>query len=64
VGDYYKLVLPSLSWVAMAGQTGACARPDMICLIARRGGEILTVKISPRRGKEGETVILFSLSPE
>ncbi|PCI33167.1 MAG: hypothetical protein COB54_05325 [Alphaproteobacteria bacterium] len=62
--EYYKLVLPSLSWAAIPEQPDACKDQAMVCLVAQRDGEILTLKISKIKTAKGGTLILFSVSPE
>ena len=64
VVDYYKLVLPSLSWAATPEQPDTCHCTTMTCLVAQRDGEILTVKISKIQTVKGGTLILFSVSPK
>ncbi|NOZ41798.1 MAG: hypothetical protein GXP02_01305 [Alphaproteobacteria bacterium] len=71
VFNYYRRVLPSLSWHNISGQPATvknCNGPATFCISARRDGEILTIKIS-RIKKSGEksaarTIIYFSVSPE
>ena len=50
VVDYYKVVLPSLSWARISQEQGSkktdnCEAPELFCITAQRDGEILTLKI-------------------
>jgi len=62
--DYYRLVLPSLAWREVAHKNQSCGGSLSFCITARRGGEILTLKIRPAKGTEGKTIIYFSVNPE
>ncbi|GEM_PF-560070 len=63
--EFYQLVLPSLAWDQMSKQEIDSA-PDGAdckkrCLMLRRGGEILKMKVVEEKT---QTVIYFSVSPE
>lgn len=62
--DYYRVVLPSLSWVAITGKSENCQEPVAFCIVARRDGEILTLKIREIKHPSQKTVIYFSVNPE
>jgi hypothetical protein len=62
--DYYKVVLPSLSWAATTEKSENCKDSASFCMIARRDGEILTLKIREIKQPRQKTVIYFSVNPE
>lgn len=62
--DYYRVVLPSLSWRARAVNPENCADSGIFCMTAQRDGEILTLKIREIKGKKTKTIIYFSVNPE
>ncbi len=64
VFDYYRLVLPTLSWQTTAGKIKNCGGAAFLCLRAQRDGEILTIKIRQVRQSGQKTVIYFSVNPE
>ncbi len=63
--EFYQLVLPSLAWGQMSKKEidsvtdGADCKKR--CLMLRRGGEILKMKVVEEKT---QTVIYFSVSPE
>jgi len=64
VFDYYRLVLPTLSWRSIADKTKNCDGANLFCLKAQRDGEILTIKIRGIKQSGQKTVIYFSVNPE
>ncbi|MCK5373800.1 MAG: hypothetical protein KAJ40_00800 [Alphaproteobacteria bacterium] len=62
--DYYKIVLPSLSWATLADISENCNGTSLFCIMAHRDGEILTLKIRELKGSKGKTIIYFSVNPE
>ncbi|PCI50069.1 MAG: hypothetical protein COB49_04190 [Alphaproteobacteria bacterium] len=65
--DYYRVVLPSLSWVPVAEKSEKsenCDGMSALCLMARRDGEMLILKIREIKEPSQKTVIYFSLNPE
>tara|TARA_R110002073_G_scaffold29086_7_gene91881 strand:- start:12145 stop:12618 length:474 start_codon:yes stop_codon:yes gene_type:complete len=72
VRDYYRLVLPTLSWqlafqdqagAAAPSDEGACAAEVQICLVALRDKEILSISISKDDSQAGVSVVVFDLRP-
>lgn len=64
VVDYYKVVLPSLSWAQVAEKSENCEDLVSFCITAQRDGEILTLKIREIKLPLQKTVIYFSVNPE
>jgi len=64
VFDYYRLVLPTLSWQTIANKIKNCGGAGFLCLKAQRDGEILTIKIREIKPPGQKTVIYFSVNPE
>ncbi len=64
VVDYYNVVLPSLSWMGMTEKAQNCNGASTACIMARRGGEILTLKITEIKQPTQKTIIYFSVNPE
>ncbi len=64
VFDYYRIVLPSLSWKTMAANKDNCEDSISFCIVAMRDGEILTLKVREIKGKKAKTIIYFSVNPE
>lgn len=62
--DYYQPVLSSLAWARLPQQSETCSSASVLCVIARRDGEILTLKIEEKKPPSAKTFIYFSVNPE